>query len=168
MRIAFATQMPSRGFISLLYVAATGIFVIGLQSFLLANYELNLLEEVLTAINNGFSAAHRLTGWTLYGFMPLVAILGFFTWLRATVGPLETKTKRICELVEVLAYALGILGPITHQVFKTTADASSGAGFGSLTLGILCWVWSVVICFDLQDRPLAAVAHHSDTPPPNA
>jgi len=166
MKIAFPAQPPSRGFISLLYVAATGIFFIGLQSFLFAYNEVNLVREVVAAVGNGFAAAHRLTGWTLYGFIPLIAVLAFFTWLRTTLGPLDCRTKRICELIEVLAYALGILGPITSQVFKT-ADASSGAGFGSLTLGILCWVWSVVICFDLQDRQPVPVPHQGSASTPD-
>jgi Na+/proline symporter len=166
MRIAFPAQLPSRGFISLLYIAATGIFLIGLQSFLAACYEINLVSAMLAAASNGFAAVYRLTSWTLYGFIPLVAILMYLTWRRTTIGPLDAKTKRICELVEVLAYALGILGPITQQVFKTT-DASSGGGFGSLTLGILCWVWSVVICFDLQERQPVTVTHQCGASTPD-
>lgn len=166
MKLALA--MPSRGFILLLYTAATGIFVIGLQSYVLSHYDLDLFRETFAAIGNGFTAAHRLTGWTLYGFLPLVSVLGFFTWVRITLGPLDAKAKRICELIEVLAYALGILGPITHQVFKSAADSGNGAGFGSLTFGILCWVWSVVICFDLRDRPTAYVHQQHNPPPPDA
>lgn len=167
MNINPTTWAPSRGFLFLVYVAASGICLIGLQSYLAAEYQLNLLHELRTLAGQGYLTAQRLAGWTLYGFLPLSAVLAFFTWLRMACGPLDPKAKHVCALIEVLAYALGILGPITHHAFKSGADAGSGAGFGSLTLGILLWVWSVILCFDFEAHKAAAIVGCPNALSPN-
>lgn len=150
MNIAPSALTLSRGFLILLYIAAGGIFAIGLQSYILAYFQISLLGEIASTAIQGFARAQRFAGWTLFGFLPLAALLLSFTWYRILVGPLPAKPKHFCQLIELLSYGLGICGSLTHFMIGDTSATSVGAGLGPLLVGLIFWLWSSVICFDLQ------------------
>jgi hypothetical protein len=109
---------------------------------------------------NLWDRAYRFDGWTLYGFIPMIIILGSLAVKRCR-DTLNLVDRQAIALIEVCSYALGLLG--TLQNLKLLAQGSGLAlqsamsAFNPLETGIGLWLACQLIGW--QFGPLAEQSH---------
>ena len=113
------------------------------------------MEEMIGWIGPSFGYLYGLAGWTLFGFAPMGAVLGWFTYLKAS-GGFYSKHQSYCSWINELAVALGLLGTIRGFIVVASGAgmASAGAsetlsailvGMGSTFLGIAVAIWALLL-----------------------
>jgi len=138
------------------YLAAGFFLLLALQEFIFHRWGIILSEAVCQYAGEKLSYLYGLAGWTLFGFVPMALLLGWFT-LRRMVGLAGLKDSAYCRWINELAVGLGLLGTI--RGFIVVASQQGGAvgsgpnetlaailvGMGSTFIGIALALWALLL-----------------------
>ena len=138
------------------YLGAAVLLLLGAQEFVHRQWGIILSEHLVDSIRPVAGYLYELCGWTLVGFVPMGALLLWFT-IRKLSGLAGPKDEGYCRWINELSVGLGLLGTI--RGFIVVASQQGGTlgggpnetlaailvGMGSTFVGIALAVWAVLL-----------------------